>query len=306
MMSDWLIRRACWETDRDQLQQVRSRVFIQEQQVPEHLEWDGEDDLASHWLATAVSGEAVGTIRVLSNGHIGRLAVLASHRGQGIGRALLTAAIGHGQQRQLFSVYLHAQTHAIGFYQRMGFSPEGPIFPDAGIPHRTMRRILVQQRELGVHAGEFAVTDYPATLQAMVEQTRQWLRVHAYRLEDADWNTPAICTALSTLARKSRHTGIQLLVRDTSNLVGRRHRLLELSRRLPSSISLRTLNEPSPSVLDNWVVADNCGLIIQSMREPEKCRGNFNNQPIARDLAEQFDQLWARSVVDPNLRELNI
>jgi predicted GNAT family N-acyltransferase len=46
--------------------------------------------------------------------------------------------------RGLTAVDLHAQTHALGFYERLGYQAYGPEFPDAGIPHRAMRRDLTQ------------------------------------------------------------------------------------------------------------------------------------------------------------------
>ena len=138
--SAYTIRRADWEQDRQALSLIRERVFITEQQVPQELEWDGLDPGAAHLLALDSANNPIGTVRLLPDGHIGRMAVDESWRGRGVGSALLEAIIGLAHDTGMSRVFLDAQTHAIPFYQRHGFRAEGEIFLDAGIPHRHMTR----------------------------------------------------------------------------------------------------------------------------------------------------------------------
>jgi predicted GNAT family N-acyltransferase len=135
------VKRANWERDREAIAAIRRRVFIEEQQVPEELEWDGRDEDAIHLLAW-VDGTAVATARMLADGHIGRMSVLKGYRGRGIGRQLLTEMLHIAKQLGLEEVQLEAQTRALGFYERLGFVAEGETFMDAGIPHRHMRKSL--------------------------------------------------------------------------------------------------------------------------------------------------------------------
>ncbi len=118
---------------------IRFRVFVQEQQVPEALELDGRDANCIHALIE-VDGQAVATGRLSPDGRIGRMAVLASYRGRGLGGNLLAGLVAEADRRGQRETYLHAQMHAIGFYERHGFIAEGPEFDDAGIAHRLMRR----------------------------------------------------------------------------------------------------------------------------------------------------------------------
>ena len=136
------IRPASWADDHAPLAAIRRQVFIDEQGVPAELEWDAADAAALHWLAVS-AGQALGTVRLLADGHIGRMAVLASARRQGIGSALLLAAIARAAADGLAAVYLHAQLQALPFYLTHGFKAEEPVFMDAGIPHRTLRRALI-------------------------------------------------------------------------------------------------------------------------------------------------------------------
>ena len=132
---------ATWAGERATIERIRRRVFIEEQAVPEELEWDGEDEHALHWLAW-LGDAAVGTVRLRAGDHIGRMAVLREQRGRGVGRRLLDTAVAHARASGATEVHLHAQVHALAFYDRAGFIAEGPVFDDAGIPHRTMRRLL--------------------------------------------------------------------------------------------------------------------------------------------------------------------
>lgn len=137
----WLVREADWDEDRTALCGIRRAVFIVEQAVPESLEWDDEDSVAVHFLALD-GDEAVGVARLLSSGQIGRLAVAKSHRRQGIGSALLDAAIAKAGAIDLAEVYLHAQLSALPLYQSFGFEPEGDVFDEAGISHQFMRKTV--------------------------------------------------------------------------------------------------------------------------------------------------------------------
>lgn len=132
------VRVADWrnDLDRNALQQVRRQVFIEEQGVPESLEWDTEDTRATHLVAMDGQGKAIGTARYLPTGQIGRLAVLRPWRGRGVGAALLRKALQSVPSQP--APFLHAQVDAVGFYAGSGFTAEGDVFNDAEIPHRRM------------------------------------------------------------------------------------------------------------------------------------------------------------------------
>ncbi|NNE52909.1 MAG: GNAT family N-acetyltransferase [Sulfitobacter sp.] len=122
---------------------VRRVVFMEEQGVSEADELDGLDPECLHLVARD-GAEAVGTARILFEGDtakIGRVCVLQSHRGTGLGaeliKAALAAAVGKASRAKL-----GAQLNALGFYEKLGFEVVGPVYDDAGIPHRDMVRDL--------------------------------------------------------------------------------------------------------------------------------------------------------------------
>jgi predicted GNAT family N-acyltransferase len=150
-MSDSLqfnVRRADWVRDQVPLKALRREVFVVEQKVPEDEEWDDMDATNAHVLAVASDGTPIGTGRLLLGEHIGRIgrmAVRKSWRGRGVGSALLCELLELVLEHGYEAACLHAQTHALEFYRKHGFSPVGAEFLEAGIPHFEMRKVLTQQ-----------------------------------------------------------------------------------------------------------------------------------------------------------------
>jgi predicted GNAT family N-acyltransferase len=151
----YVVRVAEDPADREACFAVRKEVFVVEQGVPQEIEYDDYDAVATHVLAVREDGTPLGTGRLLygeaaaaktdgdlSVGSLGRLAVTKEARGLGVGVALVRAIEDAARARGLAAVDLHAQTHALGFYERLGYEAYGPEFADAGIPHRAMRRAL--------------------------------------------------------------------------------------------------------------------------------------------------------------------
>ncbi|MBC7375250.1 MAG: GNAT family N-acetyltransferase [Frankiales bacterium] len=136
---------------------LRHEVFVIGQNVPVELEHDELDEVAAHAVAV-VDGVVVGTGRLVQGridaeglavpgttgvvATIGRMAVLDRARGAGTGRALLDLLVARAAERGLPEVELHAQVHALGFYERAGFTPFGVVYLEAGIEHVGMRRAL--------------------------------------------------------------------------------------------------------------------------------------------------------------------
>ena len=142
MVHSFTVRRASWELDQSRIRAVREAVFVREQGIPTDLEWDAADETAVHVIALDTGGKAIGTGRLLPTGVIGRMAVLGTYRGHGVGRALLGALLDAARVRGEKQVTLSAQKRVIGFYERAGFAPVGDLYYEAGIPHQSMRRQL--------------------------------------------------------------------------------------------------------------------------------------------------------------------
>nr|WP_298412742.1 GNAT family N-acetyltransferase [uncultured Halomonas sp.] len=143
-MPQIVIHQGSWQQLKSAASDIRRLVFIEEQAVPVDEEWDGRDPQCLHFLVCR-NDHAIATARLLSDGHIGRVAVIKEARGQGIGEQLMRRIIASASQRGDREVLLDAQLHALSFYRKLGFEAFGAEFLDAGIPHRSMRLTLNDQ-----------------------------------------------------------------------------------------------------------------------------------------------------------------
>lgn len=141
-MTGFVVHNADWPVHGEILLAIRFAVFVREQGVPPALEHDEHDASALHLLARDNDGRPIGTARMLDDGHIGRMAVLPTWRDRGVGSTLLRELLRVASRRGCERVFLHAQCPAVTFYERLGFTPVGEVFVDAGIDHRQMEKVL--------------------------------------------------------------------------------------------------------------------------------------------------------------------
>lgn len=134
-----------WKEAKAEAFLVRQEVFIREQGVPAELELDEFDLSAAHALAY-LDGCCIGTARLVNEGYgsaqIGRMAVLAHFRNQGVGKLILKKLIDLAKSQKVKSIVLHSQVAAIPFYEKLGFQAQGSAYEEAGIPHRNMILLL--------------------------------------------------------------------------------------------------------------------------------------------------------------------
>jgi predicted GNAT family N-acyltransferase len=126
-----------WDKARERATAIRFAVFVKEQGVPAEMEIDELDARSVHALALH-EGAAVGTGRLLPDGHIGRMAVQKEWRGREIGSLILEALVAQARERGHLEVVLAAQVRAIDFYRAHGFAVIGGVYEEAGIPHQDM------------------------------------------------------------------------------------------------------------------------------------------------------------------------
>ncbi|MEH6650074.1 MAG: GNAT family N-acetyltransferase [Motiliproteus sp.] len=134
-----IVKQVDYGHHQDAIQLIRTQVFVQEQSVPEALEYDDRDPLCCHVLA--LEGDraiATGRLDLEKDGKIGRVSVLAEQRGKGVGEQVMQSLQRIARRAGLKQVRLNAQVSALPFYLRLGYQPCGERFMEAGIPHQAM------------------------------------------------------------------------------------------------------------------------------------------------------------------------
>lgn len=122
---------------------VRKQVFVEEQGVPLHLECDAEDASATHFIMYE-NNDPVGAARLRSIENniakIERVCILLDQRGKKLGALIMNEMEKHAISMNMKKLKLHAQSYAIPFYEKLGYTVTSPEFMDAGIPHRAMEK----------------------------------------------------------------------------------------------------------------------------------------------------------------------
>ncbi|ENV64873.1 hypothetical protein F949_00262 [Acinetobacter junii NIPH 182] len=135
------VQRGHWDKLEQDAKFIRKQVFIIEQNIPEEEEWDDQDMISDHFVVYD-QDQPIATARLLQNNSVGRVAVLKTYRGQGVGRMIMLEIIRQAHQQDRTFLQLSSQVHAISFYEKLGFSIEGDAYDECGIPHIKMQLVI--------------------------------------------------------------------------------------------------------------------------------------------------------------------
>ena len=281
------------------LRSVRETVFVQEQHVPQDMEWDELDPLCRHVLARDSEGRAIGTGRLTPEHKIGRMAVLADWRGRGVGDALLHALIDEARRLGWREVSLHAQVSAIGFYARHGFLPYDAPFVEAGIDHQAMRRLIDKPNPVQTRAAALA-----ATLGVMAGARRS-LQIYSRELDPGLLDTPEALAALRQFATQGGET--RILLQDPGTPQRALSPLIGMAQRLPSAFALRAVEEPGDlAYAAAFVVNDRGGWYFRTLGHRFDGETHLHGEPRARQLRAAFEPMWERARPCTEFRALGI
>ncbi|MEH6492647.1 GNAT family N-acetyltransferase [Halopseudomonas sp.] len=311
---------------------IRQQVFIDEQQVPEDLEWDAEDDHATHFLLF-YQQQPVATARLLHDGHIGRVAVLPNFRGKGLGAKIMQQVIAYAQANGMRDLHLSAQTHATDFYRKLGFSITSGEYLDAGIAHQDMGwqasdhptpqlpdiefdspgRFTVHNPDLSrqpaaervpTTEGLMAVTDANALplVATLVDQCRRRLRI--YSPEQARWlfNRLDFIAACERLIAREPLARIQILLQSVDKDFMQGRTLLSLAHRFPSLCEIRCQHPDLPKQKYVQLMTDAQGIFMQpDCRVRQAFTREYSPDQVKR-WTDSFEELWGTSQTDPAIR----
>ncbi len=290
------IELANWSDHKDALRTVRRRVFIDEQGVPEELEWDSDDASAVHFLARDGKRPA-GCLRLLSNGTLGRMAVMPEYRGQHIGSQLLRSAEQHYlNEMRGRSLRANVQTQAYYFYWQNGYSPEPEFNVDAGITHIRMSKVLGRtlspsEQFIPGKDSQRYVLNSPCAANGLLQIATQFsvagLAVHCADLQLPVWRDRDTYTRLTAWLRASRRRTMQILI--PSEYAGiADHPLLQWQQRLSSRVQIQVQS----SVNQNLIVLKPHGYIDIQRDQTIAC---FSDRARAAKELELFKELWRSS-----------
>lgn len=284
---------------------VRQVVFVQGQGIDPALERDAADATAVHVLAMDADGRSVGTARMVvdvagDTGRIGRMAVLADHRGQGIGATMLHWLEQQARQQGLGRLALHAQLPALPLYLRAGYLPCGPLVEEAGLPHQPLQRRLDGAMAIGDAQG------LRAALACVIHTTARQLWLTAPLLDPGLLDDPLVLQSLRALAARRQPLTVQILVDDPVAISRAGGPVLALVQRLPSMFVLHQRDMARTASANALAVNDRGYCLLRPDAGSNEATAGLPWRPLAQRVQEQFQQDWASASACAELRPLRL
>ena len=314
------IEQVTWADQREALLAIRRRVFIEEQQVPEHLEIDGKDELpdTQHWQVTDTGGLTLATARVLAGGKVGRVAVLAAHRGRDIGKQLMIAIIRQATRDRLYALKLSSQCSAVPFYQKLGFDVISGEYMDAGIPHVDMELLLARFSHPSEEDDLSPIADadrertelhgddqFAAAAISLFAATSRSVRLYSSAFDNAWLHNPAVAEAAASWLTRSRDTKLFMLTNTDNRLSDFPQPLVRLIDRLSSHCFLRAVPPQTSFKHPDFILGDDTRLVMQQETRAVGYRCLHSPQQ-GRMLRLDFDETWEQSAPIWERRRLTI
>lgn len=319
---DFLLEMASWQSDQGALELVRRQVFIEEQGFTDEEEWDDQEERSQHVLATSMAGDPIGTARLTPDGQLGRLAVLPTWRGTGVGRALVRMLIDAARARGMTKIQLGAQKSAAGFYERLGFAADGGGYVEGGIDHIHMQMVLdpiqaptgprievadrvatpIQDGHQRLQTAE----DLTSCYAQMIAAARRTVDFYTRDLEPRSLDRGLIMRELTGLATSGRGRRIRFLVEDTAPALDRSHRLIDLSQRLSTSITIRVPAKMHRGYVGAYVVVDGRHVVYRDQAAVLEGQWMPDRPRKARQLLQHFNEVWEHAAPDPHFRYLGL
>tara|TARA_B110000196_G_scaffold309684_1_gene311606 strand:- start:37 stop:960 length:924 start_codon:yes stop_codon:yes gene_type:complete len=289
-----------WENAESSLRLIRQRVFIEEQNVPEDLEWDSLDKQAIHILGKE-GNHPVACARLVKDQILGRVAVLKDYRGHGWGDRLIHAAEQYLLERGKARLSLSAQANSYPFYFKNGYRHDEEMVWDAGIPHLKMTKILSRPNPasktylLGEdqenHYSEQAVAA-PAWFQIASSQARREIEIQIKDLAHPVFNNTNCLDNIQRFIRESQQRKVRILINQEIPGLSE-HPLIQLQQRMSSRIQIRCIEMKSDG--DNYgnhIVFDSSGHLRFDYKSTRCC---FDDRLNAKRYKDGFQQNWEKS-----------
>ncbi len=141
---------------------------------------------------------------------------------------------------------------------------------------------------------------------AMVRQATRELSIVSRDLDARVYDNQAFVEAVKALVLGSRRSRVRVLLRDVTPIVKRGHRLLELCRRLPTYMQIRSLAKEHESYNSAFLVADQVGTVFRTYADRYEATVSFNDPPRAGELTNQFNEMWEPAHAPAGLGRLSV
>lgn len=299
--------------DREAVRQLRHTVLVEGLGLPSAWEFDDADPQALHLIARDDADCPVGAARLTADQRISRVAVLPTWQRHGVGTALLRQLVDRAKSFGWNELRLDAPVELVPFYAREGFTANGELFEAAGRMHQSLRRTLEPDTPAGRQPrdpGLLPAEDRPsvdAARHLLLADARHVLAIHLPALDSEHYSSIEELAELRRIATSGRGARIRILLHDTGAALRDSHRLVALAQRLSSVIQVRRpIEEVDLANRAGWLLNDAGGYLFLPEYDRPQGRAARHDRAGQAPLAQQFDEVWERSVPATELLPLGL
>ncbi|MEH6568939.1 MAG: hypothetical protein V7709_07695 [Halioglobus sp.] len=158
---------------------------------------------------------------------------------------------------------------------------------------------------LQAHYGVAYPTPFRELACALCTSSTRYLKILSPHLDHTIFDSVEVADAISALARSDSHSRVQILISDSRPILQKGHRLLSLSRRLPSSVIFRKLSD-HPEMKGQTVLVGDLDKVLFMPGDEGPGFYDPDSRASAKQFTDKFDSLWERGVADPGFRRLGL
>ena len=158
---------------------------------------------------------------------------------------------------------------------------------------------------LGVTEGEIILETRDmkiAAIHKLASSAVNYLKIISRSLDYQVYDRLEIVDAISEFARRNRHSSVEILIYDCTDIIKNGHRLIHLAERVSSKINIRKLPGHLPPFNESMVIADNKGYLHNQQSDRYEGIVSFNDPTRCIELNKIFTELWNQGEVEPYLR----
>ena len=166
-----------------------------------------------------------------------------------------------------------------------------------------------EQHILGNTAKPFLISSRKenySLLLDMLNQAQQDVVIFSHSLDGQLYDTTEFIEALRQLALNNKHSQSRILIQEMDFLVKNGHRIIELARRLPTSIEIRKVNHQFDHINTSYAIVDRKGIVLRNDAYRYDAKVDFHDPRLAKDLLKQFNEMWEQSEPSMEMQRLHI
>jgi len=299
--------------DREAVRQLRRMVLIDGLGLPAAWEFDDGDPQALHLVARDDADCPIGAARLTPDQRVSRVAVLPTWQRHGVGTALLRQLIERARSFGWNELRLDAPVELVPFYAREGFAPAGELFEAAGRMHQPLRRTLepASSSARTPRTPELMPAEDRPSVEAarhlLLADAQHTLAIHLPVLDSEHYASTEELAEIRRIATSGRGARIRILLHDTGAAQRDGHRLITLAQRLSGAIQIRRpVEEVDLANRAGWLLNDAGGYLFLPEYDRPQGRASRHDRAGQAPLAQQFDEIWERSVPATELLALGL